>query len=176
MREDADKQKEMTKQEVAQKVRERLDGITPGGVALFVKDDDVYKVDNWWRVPVSPSRWPKRMSDFYEDLATVTDDLQEAEHLNILLETGEPLDEEIVEDEPWKTVVIAEPEIREHYGFENGQRGQDAHLFPQEPHVVVLSPDVAAVFPDSDSVNEALRVLVKAAQASVPKPQEREAA
>lgn len=163
------KQKEMTKQEVAQKVRERLEGVTPGGVTLFVKDDDVYKVDNWWRVPVTPSRWPKRMSDFYEDLAAVTDDLQEAEHLNILLETGEPLDEEDPEDE---LGASAGPEMREHYD----ENGQYTHLFPQKPHVVVLSPDVAAVFPDSDSVNEALRVLVKAAQASVPTPQEREAA
>ncbi len=170
------KQEEVTKQEVAQKVRERLDGVTPGGVALFVKDDDVYKVDDWWRVPVSPSRWPKRMSDFYEDLSIVEDDLQEAEHLNILLETGEPLDEELAEDEPVAAVESAEPEMREQNGSHDGQRGRYAHLFPQKPHVVVLSPDVAAVFPDSDSVNEALRVLVKAAQASVPTPQEREAA
>ena len=164
---------EMTKQEVAQKVRERLADVTPGGVALFVKDDDVYKVDKWWRVPVRPSQWPARMFDFYEALSVVEDDLQEAEHLNILLKTGEPLEEEHAEDEAKATT---EPEMREHYDFENGKRGQYAPLFPQKPHVVVLSPDVAAVFPDSDSVNEALRVLVKAAQASVPTPQEREAA
>lgn len=42
--------------------------------------------------------------------------------------------------------------------------------------MVVLSPDVAAVFPDPDSVNEALQILPKAAQASMPAPQEREAA
>ena len=34
------------------------------------------------------------MSDFYEDLAAVEDDLQEQEHLNILMATGEPLEEE----------------------------------------------------------------------------------
>ncbi|MGI4788436.1 MAG: hypothetical protein ACRYFS_06245 [Janthinobacterium lividum] len=84
----------MTKQEVARKVRERLVNVTPGGVTLYVEDDDVYKIDEWWRVPVRPSRWPKRMSDFYEDLATVEDDIQEQEHLNILLATGMPLEEE----------------------------------------------------------------------------------
>ncbi len=31
---------------------------------------------------------------------------------------------------------------------------------------VVLEPDVAAVFPDSDAVNQALRVLIRAAQQS----------
>jgi hypothetical protein len=35
---------------------------------------------------------------------------------------------------------------------------------------------MAAVFPDSDSVNEALRTLVKAVQGSIPSQREREAA
>ncbi len=163
----------MTKAVVAEKVRQGLQQIEVSGITLQVVDEDVYKVDEWWRVPVRLSRWPARMFDFYEALATVTEELQEAEHLNILLETGDVLNEEHAEDEPG---AAAEPEMREQYKFENGQRGQYAHLFPQKPHVVVLSPDVAAVFPDSDSVNEALRVLVKAAQASMPMPQEREAA
>ena len=53
-----------------------------------------------------------------------------------------------------------ETEMQAHYSFKGGQRGRYAHLFPQEPHVVILSPDVAAAFPDSDSVNEALRRLL----------------
>ena len=69
-----------------------------------------------------------------------------------------------------------EPEMRANYSFKGGQRGRYAHLFPQKPHLVVLSPDMAAVFPDSDSVNEALRTLVKAVQANMPAPLEREAA
>jgi hypothetical protein len=71
---------------------------------------------------------------------------------------------------------VNDPEMRAHYSFQGGQRGRYAHLFPQTPHLVVLSPDMAAVFPDSDSVNEALRTLVKAVQAGVPPPSEREAA
>jgi len=70
----------------------------------------------------------------------------------------------------------AEPEMRAHYSFKGGQRGRYAHLFPQQPHLVVLSPDMAAVFPDSDSVNEALRTLVKAVQGGGPTQLEREAA
>jgi len=69
----------------------------------------------------------------------------------------------------------AEPEMRAHYSFKGGQRGRYAHLFPQKPHLIVLSPDMAAVFPDSDSVNEALRTLVKAVQGNMPSPFEREA-
>ena len=68
------------------------------------------------------------------------------------------------------------PEMRSHYSFKGGQRGRYAHLFPQQPHLVVLSPDMAAVFPDSDSVNEALRTLVKAVQGKTPSQFDREAA
>jgi len=78
--------------------------------------------------------------------------------------------------EPKIVSEVSEPEMRAHYSFKGGQRGRYAHLFPQKPHLVVLSPDMAAVFPDSDSVNEALRTLVKAVQGSGLSPLEREAA
>ena len=84
----------MTKKEAAQKVRERLVGRTPGGVTLCVMDADVYQTGEYWRVPVNFSRWPERTFDLYEALAEVEDDLQEEEHLNILLATGEPLEED----------------------------------------------------------------------------------
>lgn len=69
-------------------------------------------------------------------------------------------------------------EMLPEYSFKGGQRGRYAHLFPQKPGVVVLSPDMAAVFPDSDTVNEALRALVKAAQNSIhsSRPSDRKAA
>ncbi len=69
-----------------------------------------------------------------------------------------------------------EPKMRAKHSFKGGQRGRYAHLFPQQPHLIVLSPDMAAVFPDSDSVNEALRTLVKAVQGAISLPLEREAA
>jgi len=65
--------------------------------------------------------------------------------------------------------------MRSNYSFKGAQRGRYAHMFPQEPHLVVLSPDMAAVFPDSDSVNEALGTLVKAVKAIEPSHLEREA-
>ncbi len=63
-----------------------------------------------------------------------------------------------------------EPEMRAEYDFTGGQRGRYAHMFPRIARAVVLAPDVAAVFPDADSVNEALRLLVKAARQSVTEP------
>ena len=45
--------------------------------------------------------------------------------------------------------------------FSGGVRGKYAALFAEGTNLVVLSPDVAEVFPDSAAVNEALRTLVR---------------
>ncbi len=59
-----------------------------------------------------------------------------------------------------------EVEMREHYDFQGGIRGKYVERFAEDTNVVVLSPDVAAVFPDSESVNSALRLLIQIAQRS----------
>ena len=50
-------------------------------------------------------------------------------------------------------------EMLEEYDFSDGVRGKYASRFAQGSNVVVLDPDVAKVFPDSESVNQALRAL-----------------
>ena len=85
---------ELTKETVAQKVRERLKDVSVTGITMEVGEENIHKVDNWWRVPIRPSRWPKKMFEFYEVLAEVENDLQEKEHLDVLLFTGDPLEEE----------------------------------------------------------------------------------
>jgi hypothetical protein len=47
------------------------------------------------------------------------------------------------------------------YDFSKGIRGKYAKRYAEGSNVVVLSPDVARVFPTSESVNEALRTLVR---------------
>lgn len=51
--------------------------------------------------------------------------------------------------------------------LKNGVRGKYVERYRQGTNVVLLAPDVVAVFPDSDAVNEALRLLIKAAKESV---------
>ena len=51
-------------------------------------------------------------------------------------------------------------EIREYYDFSKGVRGKYADRFAKGSNVVVLEPDVAKAFPDSESVNRALRKFV----------------
>jgi hypothetical protein len=56
-------------------------------------------------------------------------------------------------------------EMRDHYDFSNAIRNPYVQRF-QELNLVSLDDDVKAAFPDSQSVNEALRVLMKAAKSS----------
>ena len=46
------------------------------------------------------------------------------------------------------------------YDFSKGVRGKYAKRYVEGSNAVVLSPDMAKVFPTSESVKEALRTLV----------------
>lgn len=52
-----------------------------------------------------------------------------------------------------------DPEMLDEYDFSGGVRGKYVDRFPKGSNVVVLDPDVAQVFTDSESVNQALRAL-----------------
>jgi len=55
-------------------------------------------------------------------------------------------------------------EMRPEYDFSGGVRGKYAQRYRQGTNIVVLDPEVAAVFPDSTSVNDALRALLAIAK------------
>jgi hypothetical protein len=55
-------------------------------------------------------------------------------------------------------------EMRAEYDFSTGVRGKYADAFRRRTNVVLLDPDLAAAFPDSKSVNDALRALVAIAE------------
>ena len=57
----------------------------------------------------------------------------------------------------------ATPEI----DFVNGVRGKYAARYAEGTNLVAISADVAAVFPDSAAVNEALRTLVRVSGKSI---------
>jgi hypothetical protein len=59
-------------------------------------------------------------------------------------------------------------DMRDEYDFSNAVRGKYADRFPKDVVMVTLAPDVAEAFPDANSVNEALRVLLKAAKKVAP--------
>ncbi len=52
-----------------------------------------------------------------------------------------------------------DPDMLEEYDFSGGVKGKYAKRFAEGTNVVVIEPDIAAYFPDHDSVNAALRGL-----------------
>lgn len=62
---------------------------------------------------------------------------------------------------------IIDDEMQAEYDFSGGIRGKYYEAYQQASNVIILEPDVAEIFRDSASVNEALRMLTKIAQSSV---------
>ena len=54
---------------------------------------------------------------------------------------------------------IEEDEMLEEYDFSAGVRGKYTRRLQEGSNLMVIDPDVARVFPDHDSVNNALRHL-----------------
>jgi hypothetical protein len=61
-----------------------------------------------------------------------------------------------------KPKVTDDPDMPAEIDFRGGERGRYAKRFAEGTNLVLLAPDVAEVFPDSDSVNAALRVILRA--------------
>jgi hypothetical protein len=67
---------------------------------------------------------------------------------------------------PMKTIESTKfkDTMRPEYDMTGGVRGKYAGRFKGDVIMVPIAPDVAAAFPDADAVNDALRVLLKAAK------------
>jgi hypothetical protein len=59
---------------------------------------------------------------------------------------------------------IEEDEIPAEIDFSGGERGRFAKRFAEGTNLVPLAPDVMEIFPDADSVNNALRLMAQIAQ------------
>ena len=58
--------------------------------------------------------------------------------------------------------------MRAEYDFSGGTRGKHYEAYREGTNVVFLDPDIAQVFKDSASVNQALRLLLSLAKDQVP--------
>jgi hypothetical protein len=68
----------------------------------------------------------------------------------------------------WDEKKAKQVEMLPEYDFSEGVRGKYAQRYAEgTTNIVVLSPDLARIFPDSESVNRALRALVEIARQSV---------
>ena len=67
-------------------------------------------------------------------------------------------------------------ELRPEYDaalIKSGVRGKYAERYCSGTNLALLAPDVVEAFPSDEAVNEALRMLMKVASASVEKPRRR---
>lgn len=62
------------------------------------------------------------------------------------------------------------PRMRKQYDFSKGTRGKYAARFAAGTNVVLLDPDLVDRFPDSESVNRALRSLTEIADRRLATP------
>ena len=62
------------------------------------------------------------------------------------------------------TLDPEDPDLAAEYDFRTGIRGKYARQYAAGSNIVLLAPDVAAVFRDADAVNEALRGLIRVAR------------
>ncbi len=58
-------------------------------------------------------------------------------------------------------VMKNDPDLLEEYDFSQGIRGKYAERYQEGCNIIVLDPDVSDMFPDSASVNQALRALAQ---------------
>jgi hypothetical protein len=65
---------------------------------------------------------------------------------------------------------VPDDEILEEYSLEGAVRGKYAERYARGTNLVLLDPDVAEVFPDSASVNRALRALAEIVKAQLQRP------
>ncbi len=63
-----------------------------------------------------------------------------------------------------------EDEMRDEYNFSGGVRGRFYQEYIKGTNVVLLDADVAEVFRDSETVNQALRTLITIARNQSPQP------
>lgn len=56
-----------------------------------------------------------------------------------------------------------EKEMLSEYDFSKGIRGKYATRFRKGTNIIVIEPDLAKIFPNSETVNETLRAVAKIA-------------
>ena len=56
--------------------------------------------------------------------------------------------------------------MKDNYDFSKGVRGKYAKRYKEGNNLVLLEPEVALAFPDSDAVNDALRQVIEEKKSS----------
>ncbi len=73
------------RQHIIETVKRYLEPYQPQDYRLNVSEQGIRHQDDWWEVVVQPSREDVRSYDYYGRLAEAENDIEDKEHLNILL-------------------------------------------------------------------------------------------
>lgn len=84
---------ELTPSDVAQRVRPDVAKVTVGDVTLSLNEVGIRLQNDYWRIPIRPSRELRPLFPYYEALADLEEDVQEKEGIKVTLSSGDPLTE-----------------------------------------------------------------------------------
>jgi len=84
---------EMTATDVANRVRPYVAQKTIGDITLSVDEARIKLRNDYWRIPIRPSREPEKLCPYYEALADLEDEVQENEGIKVTIASGDPLTE-----------------------------------------------------------------------------------
>lgn len=79
---------EQDKHFIAERVRHYIKDEHPGGATIDVLEDQIWREEFAWHVPIQPDFEPKKMLEYYEALGHVEDQLVDLEELKVFLVPG----------------------------------------------------------------------------------------
>ncbi len=85
---------ELTAMDVAERVRPYVAKKTIGDITLWLDEARIRLQNDYWRIPIRPSREPEPLFPYYEALADLEEEMQEGEGIKISLASGNPLTED----------------------------------------------------------------------------------
>ena len=84
---------ELTPKDVASRVRPYVAKKTVGDVTLWLDKAHIRLQNDYWRIPIRPSREPHPLFPYFEALADLEEEMQEKEGIKVSISSGDPLTE-----------------------------------------------------------------------------------
>lgn len=84
---------DLTPTEVATRLRPYVAKTTIGDITLWLDEARIRLKNDYWKIPIRPSREPERLFPYFEVLADLQDEMQEKEGLKVSIVSGDPLTE-----------------------------------------------------------------------------------
>ena len=84
---------ELKATDIADRVRPYVAKKTVGDITLWMDEASIRLQNNYWRIPIRPSREPEPLFPYFEALADLEEEVQENEGIRVTIASGDPLNE-----------------------------------------------------------------------------------